>query len=74
LFSRILINVKLFFRFFRAIRNIVFDVTQKKEMRLDLKLKNKILDELSRLDGLTKVKNISEFFEHLKAAIRRGLV
>lgn len=53
---------------------IVFDVTQKKEMRLDLKLKNKILDELSRLDGLTKVKNIRELFEHLKAAIRRGLV
>lgn len=53
---------------------IVFDVTEKKEIRLDLELKNKILGVLSRLDGLSKVKNIRELFEHLKAEISRGLL
>ncbi|MGV8906274.1 MAG: sensor domain-containing diguanylate cyclase [Acetobacterium sp.] len=53
---------------------IVFDVTENKEMSLDLFFKNRILGELSKLDGLTKVKNIRELFEHLKAEISRGLV
>jgi len=53
---------------------IVFDVSEKKEMWLNIKLKNKILGVLSRLDDLTKVKNIRELFEHLKAEISRGLL
>ncbi|MGV8906275.1 MAG: sensor domain-containing diguanylate cyclase [Acetobacterium sp.] len=50
---------------------VVFDVTEKKEIQLDLSIKNKILGELSMLDGLTKVKNIRALLEHLKAEIHR---
>jgi len=52
---------------------VVFDVTEKKETQLDLIVKNKILGELSMLDGLTKVKNIRALLEHLNVEINRSL-
>lgn len=52
---------------------VVFDVTEKKEIQLDLLIKNKILGELSMLDGLTKVKNVRALLEHLKAKINRSI-
>ncbi len=45
---------------------IVFDITEKKEMQLDLENKNLILSEISSTDGLTKIKNHSSIIEHLK--------
>ncbi len=48
---------------------IVFDVTEKKNMQLDLERKNKILAELSATDGLTQVSNHRTVLEYLKAAM-----
>lgn len=45
---------------------IVFDITEKKEMQLDLELKNRILSEQSSIDGLTQIKNHRAIIEHLK--------
>lgn len=52
---------------------VVFDVTEKKETQQDLIMKNKILGELSMLDGLTKVKNIRALLENLNVEINRSL-
>ena len=46
---------------------IVFDITEKKEMQLELERKNKILAEMSSLDGLTRISNHRTLTEHLKA-------
>ncbi|NLO36417.1 MAG: sensor domain-containing diguanylate cyclase, partial [Clostridiaceae bacterium] len=48
---------------------IVFDVTEKKNLQLDLERKNRILAELSAIDGLTQVSNHRTIVEHLKAAM-----
>ncbi|MDD4476258.1 MAG: sensor domain-containing diguanylate cyclase [Eubacteriales bacterium] len=48
---------------------IVFDITAKKEMQLELEYKNKILFEMSSTDGLTKISNHRTLIEHLKASI-----
>ncbi len=48
---------------------IVFDVTQKKEMQLELEQKNKVLVELSAVDGLTKISNHRTLTEFLKTGI-----
>jgi diguanylate cyclase (GGDEF)-like protein/PAS domain S-box-containing protein len=47
---------------------IVFDITAKKEMQLDLEHKNRILSEMSAIDGLTRIGNHSTLTEYLKAA------
>ena len=48
---------------------IVFDVTEKKNMQLDLERKNRILVKLSATDGLTQVSNHRTVLEYLKAAM-----
>jgi len=48
---------------------IVFDITEKKEIELELESKNKILDEMSSLDGLTKINNHRSLYNHLHAKI-----
>jgi len=48
------------------IAGIVFDITEKKEMQLDLEVKNKLLDYQSSTDGLTMVSNHRVLIEHLK--------
>jgi diguanylate cyclase (GGDEF)-like protein/PAS domain S-box-containing protein len=45
---------------------IVFDVTEKKEMQLELEYKNRILSEMSSIDGLTKIANHRTLTEYLK--------
>ncbi|MFB0920078.1 MAG: sensor domain-containing diguanylate cyclase [Oscillospiraceae bacterium] len=45
---------------------IVFDITEKKEMQLDLEYKNSILAELSSIDGLTKISNHRTLVERLR--------
>lgn len=46
---------------------IVFDITEMKETQLDLEYKNRILSEMSSIDGLTKISNHRTLTEHLKA-------
>lgn len=48
---------------------IVFDITEKKEMQLDLEYKNSILAELSSIDGLTKISNHRTLLERLEFEI-----
>lgn len=48
---------------------IVFDITEKKETQLELEYKNKILAEMSTIDGLTKINNHRALAEYLKAKI-----
>lgn len=49
---------------------IVFDITEKKEIELELETKNKILDEMSMLDGLTKINNHRSLYNHLHAKMK----
>lgn len=51
------------------IAGIVFDITEKKEMQLDLEYKNMILSEMSCTDGLTKIGNHRAIIEYLQEAI-----
>lgn len=46
---------------------IVFDITDKKEMQLELEHNNRILSEISSIDGLTKIGNHRALIEYLKA-------
>lgn len=48
---------------------IVFDITEKKEMQLELERKNKVLAEMSAIDGLTGISNHRVLIEFLKAGI-----
>jgi diguanylate cyclase (GGDEF)-like protein/PAS domain S-box-containing protein len=48
---------------------IVFDITEKKETQLELEYKNRILSEISSIDGLTKIGNHRTLIEHLNAEI-----
>lgn len=48
---------------------IVFDITDKKETQLELENKNRILSEMSSIDGLTKIGNHRTLVERLKAEI-----
>ncbi len=48
---------------------IVFDITEKKETQLELEYKNRILSEMSLIDGLTKIGNHRTLVERLKAEI-----
>lgn len=48
---------------------IVFDITQRKELELELESKNKILAELAAIDGLTKINNHRTLIEQLKFEI-----
>lgn len=48
---------------------IVFDITEKKKIEQELELKNQILDEMSSLDGLTKINNHRSLYNHLQANI-----
>lgn len=48
---------------------IVFDITEKKETQLEMEYKNRILSELSSIDGLTKIGNHRTLIDHLKAEI-----
>lgn len=46
---------------------IVFDITEKKETELELENKNRILSEMTSIDGLTQISNHRFLIEHLKA-------
>lgn len=46
---------------------IVFDITEKKETQMELEHKNRILSEMSYIDGLTSISNHRTLIEHLKA-------
>jgi len=48
---------------------IVFDITEKKEIEMELECKNKILAEMSSIDGLTKINNHRALIEYLKTEI-----
>ena len=48
---------------------IVFDITEKKETQMELEHKNRILAEMSSMDGLTKISNHRTLIAHLQAAI-----
>lgn len=48
---------------------VVFDVTEKKELQLELEHKNRILAEQSSVDGLTGLKNHRTLIEQLKFEI-----
>lgn len=48
---------------------IVFDITEKKETQLELEYKNRVLFEMSSIDGLTKIGNHRSLIEHLKVEI-----
>ncbi|WP_446787419.1 sensor domain-containing diguanylate cyclase [Macellibacteroides fermentans] len=48
---------------------IVFDITEKKELQLELEYKNRILAEQSSTDSLTKISNHRTLIENLKSAI-----
>lgn len=48
---------------------IVFDITHKKEIQLELESKNKILAEMSAIDGLTQISNHRSLVEFLKSEI-----
>lgn len=51
------------------VAGIVFDITEKKEMQLELEYKNKMLSELSSIDGLTNIQNRRKLIEHLEVEI-----
>lgn len=46
---------------------IVFDITDKKQTQLELEYKNRILSEMSSMDGLTKISNHKTLIEQLKS-------
>lgn len=46
---------------------IVFDITEKKKMQLELERNNRILQEMSALDGLTNISNHRALIEYLQA-------
>lgn len=48
---------------------IVFDITEMKETQLELEYKNRILAEMSSIDGLTKIGNYRTLIEQLKVEI-----
>lgn len=48
---------------------IVFDITEKKEMQIELEHNNMILSEMSSTDGLTKILNRRTIIEYLQEAI-----
>lgn len=58
------------------VAGIVFDITEKKEMLMELERKNNILLEMSSIDGLTKISNhrtlISRLTAELSEANRTG--
>jgi diguanylate cyclase (GGDEF)-like protein/PAS domain S-box-containing protein len=49
---------------------MVFDITERKKKELDLEVKNKVLMEMSSIDGLTKVGNHRAVVEHLQTEIK----
>ena len=48
---------------------IVFDITHQKEPQMELEYKNKILAEISSIDGLTRISNRWTLMEHLENEI-----
>ena len=52
---------------------IVFDITEKKELQEELKIKNKILKEKAIRDGLTNVKNRRALIEELKLEMEKAM-
>jgi len=48
---------------------IVFDITEKKETQLELEQKNRILAEMSYIDGLTKISNHRTLIEQLETEL-----
>lgn len=55
------------------IAGIVFDITERKQMHENLKVKNKILKEKVIKDGLTNIKNHRALKEELKLEMERAL-
>jgi diguanylate cyclase len=51
---------------------IVFDITEKKELETELRNENKMLAEMSAIDGLTKIINHRMLIECLKSEIREA--
>ncbi len=54
------------------IAGIVFDITEKREIQVELECKNKILSEMSSIDGLTKIGNHRTLIEHLKVGVEEA--
>lgn len=52
------------------IAGIVFDITEKKNSQLELEQKNKLLSELSSIDGLTRICNHRTLIEFLESCMR----
>jgi diguanylate cyclase (GGDEF)-like protein/PAS domain S-box-containing protein len=48
---------------------IVFDITHRKEMQVDLEQKNRLLEEMSALDSLTRIGNHRALMTQLKSEI-----
>ncbi|MEG2649849.1 MAG: sensor domain-containing diguanylate cyclase, partial [Eubacterium sp.] len=48
---------------------IVFDISEKKRIQAELEYKNKILAEMSSIDGLTKISNHRTLIDYLNAGI-----
>ncbi len=53
----------------KFLAGIVFDITEKKKMQMELEQENRILFEISSIDGLTKIGNHRTLIERLKAEI-----
>ncbi len=54
------------------ISGIVFDITEKKEMQIDLENKNKMLSEISSIDGLTGISNHRTLIDYLKSEMEQA--
>ena len=53
---------------------IVFDITNKKELQQELEDKNRVLEKMTTLDGLTKINNHRGLIEQLKASVSESNV
>lgn len=52
------------------IAGIVFDITEKKAIQLELQVKNEMLAKMSATDGLTNISNYRSLIEHLGLAMQ----
>lgn len=50
---------------------IVFDITKNKEQQMELERKNKILEEMAYIDGLTKISNHKTLIEYLDLQMKQ---
>ncbi|MEL1135456.1 sensor domain-containing diguanylate cyclase [Desulfitobacterium sp. THU1] len=53
----------------KHLAGIVFDITEKKELEMELQIKNQILAERAKIDGLTNLNNHRTLIDRLKSEI-----